>query len=187
MPTERESRPAVNGTAPSDLLAGGIESNCTADLALVAADAWRTLTGLLLAFPPVETARELLAGLSTPASDPVLAWWVRGVRRCVAAGVIPSPATAVDASIRAGDEPPPALRAAAAAAGWDLVAKVHLIPLAAAHSFVAIVRAGRAHEAVELAGQRLSAAAWHGELADLAELVQREAGAVLALLAEVTT
>lgn len=61
------------------------------------------------------------------------------------------------------------------------------VPFACAGHFVDIVRADRARRASELANARIAASNWHGELSDLAELWQREAGAVLALLAEVTS
>lgn len=185
LPDNERSRPATNRTAPDDLLAGRISCDSRPDLAIVADDAWRTLTALLLTSPPVPFAQGLLDELPDPAPDAELAYWIAGIRASVAAGVIPNPVTAADAAIRAGIASPPGLRGLVVSSGYALVAEASSVPLACCSHFVAIVRAAHGRRATEVAAQRLIEAAWRGELAELAELWQREAGAALALLAEV--
>ena len=184
-PPDKRSRPAGNRAAPDDLLAGGITSESMSDLAVVAEGAWRTLTALLLTSPPVPFAQGLLDQLPDPVPDPVLAYWISGIQVSVAAGVIPHPVTAADAAIRAGIEPPPGLRGLVVSSGYALVAEATSVPLACCGHFVMIVRAAHARRAAEVAAQRLVAAAWCGELVELAEMWQRQAGAVMAALARV--
>lgn len=152
----------------------------------MAEGAWRTLTALLLSSPPVPFAQGLLDQLPATAPDPVLDWWISGIRLAVSAGVTPNPMTAADAAIRAGIEPPPGMRGLVLSSGHALVAEATFVPLACCSHLVLIVLAAQARRAAEVAAQRLTEAAWRGELAELAELWQREAGAVLALLAEET-
>jgi hypothetical protein len=186
LPENDRSRPAVNRTAPGDLLTGRISSDSMPDLAIVAEGAWRTLTALLLSSPPVPFAQGLLEQLPESVPGAELAYWISGIRASVAVGVIPNPMTAGDAAIRAGIETPPGLRGLVLSSGHALVAEVTSVPLACCAHFVLIVRAAHARRAAEIANARLAAANWRGNLTDLAALWQREAAAVLALLAEVT-
>jgi hypothetical protein len=167
---------------PDDQLPGD-QVDHTQELADVAVDAWQMLTALLLSAPPLDLARRLLADLPAQVPDPVHSWWLTGVRLAVDAGVIPLPPTAADAAFRANLEPPPALRRHVASAGWLLVSEVAGVPLAVAGHLVQLVRDAHVRRASEMANERIAASNWRGEVSELAELWQREAGAVLALLA----
>jgi len=182
-PNER-SRPGAAGTAPDDLLAGGIETNHIANSPSADEGAVETVVGLLLTSPTVEVTLALLDGLPAPIPDPVLAWWLTGIRLSAEAGVRPNPWTALDRANRAGIEQPPALRGLPLAAGWELVGRVSTVPMAVAAELVRIVRDGHVRRTAEIANERLAVANWRGELVDLAEVWQREAAAVLAMLAE---
>lgn len=188
-PENGRARPAENGTGSEtndDQLAGDQVQDITADAHSVVDGAWRQLVGLLLSAPPLPLARELLDGLP-PAPDLILDWWISGARLCVHADVVPTPLTVTDANIRAGVEPPPALRGHAVSSGWALVSDAGGTPMAVAGHLVRIIRAGHISRAVEVAGERLIMGAWRGDRDALAELVQREAGAVLALCAAEAT
>lgn len=188
MPPENRKPPAgTEGFSENaDLLAGGIESEFTADLALVAAAAMETLTGLLLSSPSTETARQVLAELPLPAIDPVLDWWLSGVRLCVKALIVPNPLAAASCSIKAGLQTPPALRGIPVSEGWRLVAAATTVPMSCAGDLVQIIRSGAVRRAVQIAGERLISSAWRGDDDQLAELVKGEASALLRLAAEVT-
>ncbi len=167
----------------TDLLAGDL-LNGTENPSSVAEGALETVVGLLLTSPTIEVTLALLDGLPAPIPDPMMAWWLTGIRLCAEAGVRPNPWTALDRANRAGIEAPPALRGLPLAAGWELVGKVSAVPFVVAHDLVLIVRAAHVRRTAEIANERLAAANWRGELVDLAALWQREAAAVLALLAE---
>lgn len=188
MAPDRRRPPAGTGGAPEgDLLIGGIGSQSTADLCLVAAGAMQTLTGLLLSSPSIEMARKVLDDLPLPSMDPVLSWWLSGVRLCVDAQMVPNPLTAASCAIKAGFETPPALRGKPVSEGWVLVAAAATVPMSCAAYLVAIMCDAQSRIVAEKAIARMAAVVWHAELSDLANVVQREAGAVLALLAEVST
>ena len=189
MPSHRSGKaPALSGTeAPetTDLLAGGIETD---HIAICPSDegALETVVGLLLTSPTVEVTLALLDGLPAPIPDPVLAWWLTGIRLSAEAGVRPNPWTALDRANRAEIEQPPALRGMPLAAGWELVGRVSAVPVAVAAELVRIVKVAHVQDAARSAALRLAAAAGRGEVADLDALWQREAAAVRTLLAGVT-
>jgi len=180
LPDNRIPPAGTGGTSEDDLLARGIESNSIADLALVADGAMETLTGLLLSSPSTETARGLLAELPLLATDPVLDWWLSGVRLCVAEQIIPNPLAAASCSIKAGLQTPPALRGMPVSEGWRLVAAATTVPMSCAGDLVSIVRDAHLRRAAQKAVDAMGAVVWRGELSDLAEVFQREAGAVVA-------
>jgi hypothetical protein len=185
LPDNRKPPAGTGGVSESDQLAAG-QDHCKADLAEVADDALQNFTALLLSAPPVDVARQLLADLPAHIPDPACRWWLLGVARAVDALVVPTPTTAADAAIRAGFEPPPALRGQVVSAGWAMVHQVGSIPLACAGSFLEIVREGEVRKAAERAVLAMGDRVWRGDLEQLAETFQREAGAVVALVAEVT-
>jgi len=183
MPENRKPPAGTGGHSENDQLAGEIDSQSMPDLAAVAEGALETVVGLLLTSPTVEGALELLGDLPAHIQNPVLSWWLVGIRLSAEAGIRPNPCTAVDRAIRAGFDTPPALRGLPLSAGWELVGNVSGVPMVCAAELVRIVRDGHVRRAVELAGERIKAAAWRGDLDSLAELVQVEAGALLASLA----
>lgn len=185
MPENNRKPPAgTGGNSENEQLAGHLDADSTADLAAVAQSAWEALVGLLLTSPPVESARELLAGIPPGAPDPSIEWWINAARINADALTICNPLTAVSGSVRAGVEPPPAFRGHAVSEGWRLVSKVTSVPFTCAGDFVDIVRADRARRASESAAERIAQSSWRGEVAQLAELWQREATAVFAMLTE---
>jgi hypothetical protein len=187
MPHSNGKAPVLGGTeASSDLLAGGIESHVTADLALVADDAWRVLIGQLLSSPPIGLARRHLDQLPTSVANPVLNWWLSGIRLSVAAEIVPNPLTASAAAINAGLQTPPALRGLVTDAGWALVSAATPVPFCCAGDFIEIIRDAEVHRAAEKALAAMSAVVWRADPCMVAEVFQRETGAVLALFAEVT-
>ncbi len=186
MARNERSRPAGNRTAPDDLLAGGITVDVTDDLAAVVEDSLPLVVALLMNAPDVGQARDILVRLPSDVPDPVLGFWLAGIRLCSDAGVICLPVTAADAAMRAGIEPPPAMRGHVVSSGWALAAKAGTLPFACAADLVRIIREGQGRRAAEMVGERIRAVAWHGEVSDLAEIIRCEASAVLALLAEVT-
>jgi len=162
-----------------DLLHHNEDSHAVVDAA------WRQLVGLMLSAPPVLLARELLDELP-PAPDPVLNWWLTGVRLAVDAGVIPLPPTAADAAIRRGQAAPPGLRGLILASGWQLVSDVVGTPMACGQHLVRIIKSGAVRRAIQTVADRLTTAAWRGDDDQLAEMVRREAGALVLLAERVT-
>lgn len=167
----------------TDLLAGGIESDHNADSQALVDAAWQQFAGLMLSAPPLNVAQELLEGVPTEAPDPALSWWLTGVRLSVSAGVIPSPVTAANAAIRAGVKVPPGMRGLVLATGSKMVSDVTGTPMVCGRDLVRIIKSGHIRNAVEMNGNRLSAAAWRGDDDALAEFIKAEAAA-LVLLAE---
>ena len=183
MPDER-SRPADDRTASDDLPASGIECDSTKVLALVADSAWQTLTAMLLSAPPIPFAQGLLAQLPRTVPDPVLSWWLSGIRLAVDRNITPNPLTASTAAITGGFPPPPALRGLIVSAGWALSAEASSVPFICAPDLIEIVRAAEVRKAAVRAAMAILAAAWTADLPDLAQICQ-DAGAVVALVAEV--
>lgn len=173
---------STGGVAEGGHLTGD-QVKASADAHSVVQESWSQLVGLMLSAPPVELARGLLDGLPPVAPDPMLQWWLTGARSCVLAEVVPTPLTVADAAIRAGLDAPPGMRGLILTHGWGLVSEVTAIPMACGWHLARIIRAGTIRRSAETAGERIRAAAWHGDLDSLAELVQREAGTLLSSLA----
>lgn len=184
LPDNNRKPPAgTGGNSESDQLAGDqFNVNDSADAHAVVAAAWQSLAGLILSAPPLELAGELLDGLP-PAPDPVLDWWICGARLCVDAGSVPMVLAAADAAIRAGVKVPPGMRGLVLATGSKMVSDVTGTPMVCGRDLVRIIKSGHIRNAVEMNGNRLSAAAWRGDDDALAEFIKAEAGA-LVLLAE---
>jgi hypothetical protein len=181
LPDER-SRPGERAASTSDHLAG-VSFDSRPELAIVADSALQTLVALLLSSPPIDQAQHLIGRIPDPVGDPVVGWWLTGVRLSVDALVIPNPATAAAAAIQAGFEPPPGLRGHVASAGWAMVSEAASVPLACGSDFLEIVRESHIRRSADRAVGQMAAAVWAGDLDQLALVVQREAGSILALLA----
>lgn len=183
MPLKNGKAPAGQaGDSPSDLLVGGIETNCNADLAEVSESAWATLIGLMLNGLNVETTVDLLDQLWSEPIDPVIAFWLAGIRLNAQSLTISTPTTAAHAALTAGLTAPPALRGQVASAGWKLASEVSGVPFACAPDFASIIREGHVRRTAERHVTAMSDALWRGDLSEVGQVVQRETDSLAALL-----
>lgn len=183
MRPDGRSRPAGSGAAPSDQLDGGSPHSVgdRTDRDAVNAATEAAYVGVLLVSG--QRAAELLDRLPHNAiGGAVHRWALATVRAALDSGATPDPITAADAALRAGIEPPPGL------SGQQLAALHRLASAAPAPAMAdyyrGLVIGNAARRTVATAGAALTAGAWLGSLADLAELVTTETSSADAAVAE---
>lgn len=175
---EKEIRPATGGTDSKDLLAGGVDTNCTASaLADEVCDAAElSVTAAVLSATTIDSAKRLLNLVPVDAfTNPTARFVVFVATELVDDLVLPAPIAVVTHAQRHGISIPIRVTPIAALAQIAAEASVFGIAEWAARE----VCNNHHRKIIAAAGQRISTAAW-SDSAELAELVERQIAAITA-------
>lgn len=173
--------PPTQGRGADDLLPGDHHNHIT-DHESRATDTEVAVGGILLLALPLHRVAELVEPLRPEMFTAVIPQWVlRSAVVCLREGIIPDPVTVPSVAMAHGIPTPPAFRGHIQSSLWSLQDRA---PVPASASYYRDLLLGNhCRRVAQRAAERLHAAAWAGELTDLATVITDELSTVAALLA----
>lgn len=176
----RTQNPPTQSRGADDLLAADHAKRIT-DGQGGATDTEVRFAALLLSNLPLSTLLELMEPLAREMFvAPIPRWVFQVATVCIGEGVSPDPGILHDVALRHQIDVPPAFRGQVVSRLWSLQ---DMAPAAPAASYYRdLLLANHCRRATELVGNRISAAAWSGELAEVHAVVSGELSALTALL-----